>query len=111
MGKEVEMKDADDKSKMVEDSKPEAETSSPQLTVAEQLAANVKLIEKAVKQKETGVLFSKLLRQTQALRRRLTSHDVQAFVRSVLPQTHAAHSIILDHLKQASANSGDGANI
>ncbi len=53
--------------------------------VGEQLRAIVGLIEQAVRHKETRVAFSKVLRQTQAARRRMTAADVQAFVRSTLP--------------------------
>ena len=98
MAKEVEMADAPEVSKPGGDKKEAALPQPP--SVHEQLAANVKLIEKAVKQKETRALFTKLLRQTQMLRKRLTSHDVQTFVRSVMPESLASFAVISEHLKQ-----------
>lgn len=96
------MNDVDERTKKVEDSKPIAAATAqrPAPPVQDVLGANVKLIEKAVRQKEVISLFSKILRQTQGLRKRMTSLEIQKFVRSVLPDTLPTHSIILDHLKE-----------
>lgn len=73
------------------------------ISVQERLAANVQLIEKAVKQKETRTLFSKLIRITQAIRKELSAHDVQVFVRSTLPTSLASSAAIVEHLQQVPA--------
>lgn len=53
--------------------------------VADQLTANVALIEKSVKAKETRMGAGKLLRSTAGIRRRLTSSILQDFIRAQLP--------------------------
>ena len=49
------------------------------------LRANVALIEKAVAQKEPRTLFGRVLRQTAAVRKRLTGADLATFLESALP--------------------------
>lgn len=110
MGKEIdaEMKDKEEAPKAAE---PEPEPAPP--TTAASLAANIKLIEKAVKAKETRAVFGKLLRQTAAVRRRLTSGGLQAFVSSVLPAEHASaqalHSALAAAGTEMDAEDGDEA--
>lgn len=76
------------------------EPASTAPSVSEQLAANVKLIEKAVRQKDTRLMFSKVLRQTQALRRQLTPGIAQAFLRSVLPEGSPSLPLLLQQVKK-----------
>jgi hypothetical protein len=95
MGKEVEMVDAPEAAKATADQKP-SEPQPP--SVQEQLAGSVKLIEKAVRQKDTRLLFSKVLRQAQAVRRQLTPHDLAVFARSVLPEGSSSLALLLDNL-------------
>jgi hypothetical protein len=97
MGKEVEMTDAPAEAV---DTKGTDASSIKVVSVQERLAANVQLIEKAVKQKETRTLFSKLIRITQAIRKELSAHDVQVFVRSTLPTSLASSAAIVEHLQQ-----------
>ena len=79
----------------------DASSSEPQPpSIQERLAANVQLIEKAVKQKETRTLFTKLVRLTQGLRKQLSAQDVHLFVRSTLPPSLASTATILEHLQQ-----------
>lgn len=102
MAKEVEMADAPTEVPNGAEAKGK-DTSSGEVqppSVQQRLAANVQLIEKAVKQKETRTPFSKLIRITQAIRKELTSQDVQVFVRSTLPTSLASTATILDHLQQ-----------
>lgn len=99
MGKEVEMGDASEAA-MDADNKGKDALSIKGISVQERLAANVQLIEKAVKQKETRTLFSNLIRITQAIRKELSAHDVQVFVRSTLPTSLASSAAIVEHLQQ-----------
>ncbi len=83
--------------------KGEEAAAAPPPAVGEQLRAIVGLIELAVRHKETRVAFSKVLRQTQAARRRMTAADVQAFVRSTLPEGSASRDALLEHLQEVRA--------
>ena len=102
MAKEVEMADAPSEVPNGAEAKgKDASSVEPQpLSVQQRLAANVQLIEKAVKQKETRTPFSNLIRLTQAIRKQLTAQDVQVFVRSNLPASLASTTTILEHLQQ-----------
>ena len=100
MGKEIEMADALSEGAIAVDDKGKDASSIKVVSVQERLAANVQLIEKAVKQKETRTLFSKLIRMTQALRKELNAHDVQVFVRSTLPTSLASSTAIIESLQQ-----------
>jgi len=107
MGKEVEMGEASAEAAMDVDNKGKDASSIniKGISVQERLAANVQLIEKAVKQKETRTLFPKLIRITQAIRKELTAHDVQVFVRSTLPTSLASSTAIVEHLQQVTTYS------
>lgn len=103
MAKEVEMADALEASSKGKDApSTEPHPSPSEASVQEQLAAYVRLIEKAVQQKDTRSLFSRLLRTTQTLRKKLTPSDVQEFVLRILPVGLPSAITILDHLKQVS---------
>ncbi len=67
-------------------------------SISDQLKANVSLIEKAVRHKETRAVFGKLLRQTAAVRRELTAKDLHAFVSSTLPQDSPAAQTLQQYL-------------
>lgn len=54
----------------------------PKCTIVESLNKNVRLIEEAVKQKEPKLISSRLLRQTQALKKDLTAQGIVDFVKS-----------------------------
>ncbi len=67
-------------------------------SISDQLKANVSLIEKAVRHKETRAVFGKLLRQTTAVRRQLTARDLQAFISSTLSQDSPAAQTLQQYL-------------
>lgn len=68
--------------------------------VAAQLAANVALIEKSVKQKETRMGSGRLLRTTAAVRRRLTRAILQDFISTHLPADSPIRPVLLAVLEQ-----------
>jgi len=101
MGKAIEMKDADatpadSTAAKTEDTKKPDQPPS----VSSQLAGNVSLLESAVRAKETRVLVGRLLRQTTAVRKRLTAENLADFVKSVLPQNYPGTSLLLMHLNK-----------
>ena len=96
MGKEVEMRDAEDKGKEAEAPAAAVEAVKP----LQVLRSNVHLIEKAVAQKETRTLFGRLLRQTAAVRKQLTAHDLQAFLAEALPPASPAAAALAEAVKQ-----------
>jgi hypothetical protein len=55
-----------------------------------------------VAEKETRTLFGRVLRQTAAVRRQLTAHDLQAFLASALPPASAAAQQLQEAVKQVS---------
>jgi 26S proteasome regulatory subunit N3 len=89
MAKEVEMKD-------VSEEAPKEETPQEASTLADKLSAILKLIEKAVRQKETKALFGKVLRQAQAIRKQLTGQDLRAFLKSVFPAGSPSLELLLE---------------
>ena len=76
--------------------KPSSEKSLP--SVQEQLITNIKLIEKAVQQKDTRLLFSKVLRRTQALRGVLGAGDVKALLEAVFPKMNLSMEQVIVEL-------------
>lgn len=64
------------------------------------LRSNLRLINNAVAQKETRTLFGRVLRQTAAVRNRLSARDVQAFLTSSLPASSSVAQQLLGALKQ-----------
>ena len=79
------------------------EAAAPQETVQpalQVLRSAVALIEKAVAQKETRTLFGRLLRQTAAVRRRLTAGDLLAFLAEALPPASPAAAQLAEAVKQ-----------
>jgi 26S proteasome regulatory subunit N3 len=105
MGKEVEMKDVEDGTSKtlangsVESKEPEEEEVPPP-TVEEQLKANVALLEKAVRSKDTRILHGKLQRQTALVRKLLTPANLSAFVAETLPTALPARGSILSILSK-----------
>ena len=81
-----------------DESKPEAEEQQQPASVQEQLAANLKTIEKAVRQKETRALFGRLLRQTAAVRKSLTAAHLLEFVQRALPHDSPSAATLRDSL-------------
>ncbi len=102
MGKAIEMKDADavpsDSNTAGTDKVEKADDPPP--PVSTQLAANVSLLESAVRSKETRVLAGRLLRQTTAVRKNLSAENLSDFVKSVLPRGYPGTSLLLEHLKK-----------
>lgn len=74
-----------------------AETPAPP-TVKAMLTANVTLLESAVRAKEIRVLAGRLMRQTTAVRKRMTADDISTFVREKLP--HGGTVLLLSHLSK-----------
>ena len=70
--------------------------------IQDTLAAQVKLIEKAVRQKEVRTPFSKLLRQLQSIRRRLSRRELELFFHSLFPVSHPSLSALSHGLSQMS---------
>lgn len=79
---------------------PAAPEQSDAEKVAAQLAANVPLIEKSVKLKETRMGSGRLLRSTAAIRRRLTRAITQDFISRHLPEDSAMRPVLLAVLEQ-----------
>ena len=86
--------------------KPSTEGGLP--SIQEQLATNIKLIEKAVHQKDTRLLFSKVLRRTQALRGVLGAGDVKALVEAVFPKLNLSMEQLVVELLDKKARDGLG---
>lgn len=101
MGKAIDLKDADaapsDSNAAGTDKVEKADHPPP---VSAQLAANISLLESAVRSKETRVLAGRLLRQTTAVRKNLTAENLSDFVTSVLPRGYPGTSLLLAHLKK-----------
>ncbi len=70
------------------------------IPVDEQLASAVKLIEKAVRQKETRAIFGKVMRYTQSVRHRMTAPDLQDFLSTHLPQELESAQVLQRYVKQ-----------
>lgn len=79
---------------------PAAPEQSDAQKVAAQLAANLALIEKSVKQKETRMGSGRLLRTTAAIRRKLSRAILQQFISSSLPEDSAMRPVLLAVLEQ-----------
>lgn len=109
MGKEIEMKDADVPSSASAEQngvkKTEADERPSPPSVKALLAANVALLEAAVRAKETRVLAGRLMRQTTAVRKRLTEEDLSAFVREKLPHGYPGTTFLLSHLTKVTCSS------
>lgn len=82
------------------DEEPAAPEQSDAQKVAAQLAANVALIEKSVKQKETRMGSGRLLRTTAAIRRKFSRAILQQFVSISLPDDSAMRPVLLAVLEQ-----------
>ncbi len=104
MGKEVEMKDAAPAEG--EQQKQDAEQQPQPVKPLTVLRGNVRIIKNAVAEKETRTLFGRVLRQTAAVRRQLTAHDLQAFLASALPPASAAAQQLQEAVKQVSQSPG-----
>lgn len=101
MGKEaptgdVAMADAKGTAPAKQEEQEDKQPPSP-LTV---LRSGVALIKKAVDQKETRTLFGRLLRQTAAVRRRLSAADLAAFLEEALPASSPAAAQLVEVIKQ-----------
>jgi len=104
MGKEIDMKDADVPSSAAPEQngvteKEADETPSPP-TVKAMLAANVALLEAAVRAKETRVLAGRLMRQSTAVRKRMTADELSVFVMEMLPHGYPGTAFLLSHLSK-----------
>jgi 26S proteasome regulatory subunit N3 len=97
MGKEIDMNEADASK---QDTKP-VET-EPTPSIKDRLCSNVKLIEKAVRQKETRSIYGKALRQTQAVRKDMTVQDIKEFLQAVLPTDSDAMLSLQPYLQASS---------
>ena len=84
----------------METEEPAAPEQSDAEKVAAQLAANVALIEKSVKQKETRMGSGRLLRTTAAIRRKLSRAILQDFISRSLPEDSAMRPVLLAVLEQ-----------
>ena len=104
MGKEIDMKDVDVPSSAPAEqngsTKKGADKTPSPPTVKAMLTANVSLLESAVRAKETRVLAGRLMRQTTAVRRRMTADDLSAFVREMLPHGYPGAVLLLSHLSK-----------
>lgn len=100
MGKAIEMKDAEAPSTTAKppskESKEEAPPAPP--AVADQLSAIVALLEASVRAKETRVLVGRLLRQTTAVRCRLNTENLTAFIKTTLPDGFPGTDFLLSQL-------------
>ncbi len=109
MGKEIDMKDAEmpasEATKQNGVKKMEADERPSPPSVKLMLAANVALLEVAVRAKETRVLGGRLMRQTSAVRKRLTAEDLSAFVEETLPHGYTGTSLLLSHLNKVCGSS------
>ena len=80
--------------------KKEADERPSPPSVKAMLAASVAVLEAAVRAKETRVLAGRLMRQTTAVRKRLTAEDLSAFVKEMLPHGYPGTSLLLLHLSK-----------
>lgn len=103
MVEEVEMADSQTNEVAI---KPPTEGGLP--SIQEQLATNIKLIEKAVHQKDTRLLFSKVLRRTQALRGVLGAGDLKALVEAVFPKLNLSMEQLVVELLDKRERDGHG---
>lgn len=104
MGKEIDMKDVDVPSSAPAEQNGVKEKGGDEApappTVKAMLTANTSLLESAVRVKETRVLAGRLMRQTTAVRKRMTADDLSAFVREVLPHGYPGSVFLLSHLSK-----------
>ncbi|GAB4816156.1 hypothetical protein N2152v2_003202 [Parachlorella kessleri] len=105
MGKEVEMQDAP----ATQEPEKKGDEGPAPPTISERLRANVSLIEKAVRQKETRAVFGKLLRQTTGIRRQLTAKDLHKFLGTAVPHESAAAQTLRQFLGPQEADGENGA--
>ena len=104
MGKEIDMKDVDVPSSAPAEQNGVKKKGADEIpappTVKAMLTANTSLLESAVRAKETRVLAGRLMRQTTAVRKRMTADDLSAFVREVLPHGYPGSVFLLSHLSK-----------
>ena len=104
MGKAIDMKDAEAQSTTAKPSSKESKEDAPPAppAVADQLSAIVALLEASVRAKETRVLVGRLLRQTTAVRCRLNTENLTAFIKATLPEGFPGTDLLLSHLSSVS---------
>lgn len=100
MGKEVEMVDAVAPSTDTKPAEPVEE--DKQVTVQAALKANVALLEKAVRLKETRLLMGRLLRQTAGCRKQLTADVLVEFLTQTLPEGLDARKSLISRVSAVS---------
>lgn len=83
----------------------EAPSAPDAVSVREQLASVVSLLQKAVGTKDNRL--SRLLRQTAAIRKRLTPADLRAFVRGALPPSLPTTTLLEQALEAANTSGGE----
>ena len=70
------------------------------LSVEAQLDNSLKLLDRAVRTKDTRLVSGRLLRQTAGVRSKLTSENLQKFVAKTLPESFSAREVLLGILQQ-----------
>lgn len=70
------------------------------LTPPQILRANVMVLDRAVKAKDTRLLMGRVLRQTGGIRKQLDGKILSEFVSEVLPQEAAGRTAILQALQE-----------
>ena len=103
MGKEIETKDAEPAAIAAGPSGKDQEGEGrpdEQATVSSALDANLALLERAVRARDTRLLIGRLLRQTAAIRKRLSHNTLVAFVRKALPPGSSTHALLTAQLDQ-----------
>ena len=96
MGKEITMQDAP-----VENGDVKEEQPGPvPISVEAQLDASLKLLERAVRSKDTRLTSGRLLRQTATVRSKLTAQNLSGFVEQTLPESFSAREVLISALQQ-----------
>ena len=102
MGKEVTMEDAPvENGDASKDHKP----GPIPINVETQLDNSLKLLDRAVRIKDTRLISGRLLRQTAAIRSKLTAEILYAFIEQTLPESFSARETLLGVLQQVAFGS------
>lgn len=97
MGKEIDLPDAPQENGNVKE-----ETGPHPPSVEAQLDNSLKLLDRAVRSKDTRLISGRLLRQTAAYRSKLTAEILYSFVEQTLPESFSAREPLLGVLQQVS---------
>lgn len=104
MGKEITMEDAP-----LENGHDKEEPPGPApVSVEAQLDNSLKLLDRAVRTKDTRLITGRLLRQIASVRGKLTSEVLHAFVAQTLPESFSARETLLAALHQVSQSLPSG---